>query len=299
MGKAGHIGQKLAATFTSTGTRAHFLHPAEAIHGDLGRIGPGDVVLALSQSGETAEIVGLLPSIEQMGVPLVAVTASRTNTLGAAAEVTIELGRLSEACSLGLAPTTSTTAMLGLGDALALVVSQLRGFEAQDFAKYHPGGSLGLKLSTVEDYQRNLSECRVALETETIRTVLTTCSKPGRRTGAIMLVNQEGALTGLFTDSDLVRLIEHRNDGALDRPVSEVMIQSATTVLSGTSMIEAINLLADRKISELPVIDAAGKPVGLIDITDVMGLLPARETPSAKNSPRPEIRIYGAADSEN
>ena len=208
MGKAGHIAQKLAATFASTGTRAHFLHPAEAIHGDLGRVKSGDVVLLLSQSGETAEIVGLLPSFAQLDVPMVAITASQESTLGRTADVTIELGSLDEACSLGLAPSTSTTVMLALGDALALVVSRLRGFEAEDFARYHPGGSLGLKLSTIENHMRPLSECRHAPESATIREVLVTCTKPGRRSGAIMLVDAEGCLTGLFTDSDLARLIE-------------------------------------------------------------------------------------------
>ncbi len=292
MGKAGHIAQKLAATFASTGTRAHFLHPAEAVHGDLGRVKPGDVVLLLSQSGETAEIVSLLPSFEDLDIPMVAITASQESTLGRRADVTIEIGSVDEACSLGLAPSTSTTVMLALGDALALTVSRLRGFEAEDFARYHPGGSLGLKLSNIENHMRPLSECRLAPESATIREVLVTCTKPGRRSGAIMLVDSKGALTGLFTDSDLARLIEKRQDHALDRPVSRVMIKSPTTIGAGSKMSAAIELLADRKISELPVIDAEGRPQGLIDVTDVMSLLPETTPAKPRKTIRPAVRIY-------
>lgn len=295
MGKAGHIGQKLAATFASTGTRAHFLHPAEAIHGDLGRVRSGDMVLAFSQSGETSEVVALLPSFRRAGVPLVAVTKSRDSTLGRAADVVLELGSLAEACPLGLAPSTSTTVMLALGDALALVASHSKGFVAEDFARYHPGGALGLKLSTVEDYMRKTEECRVAPDQRTIRQVLVECTRPGRRSGAIMLVNDAGQLTGLFTDSDLARLIEARHDEALDRPVHEMMIKQPTTLYAGTKMNIAIEVLAERKISELPIVDAAGKPVGMIDVTDVMSLLPERVPAKAnKKQSRTAIRIYDA-----
>jgi arabinose-5-phosphate isomerase len=294
IGKAGLIGQKLAATFASTGTRAHFLHPAEAFHGDLGRLHPYDVVLVLSQSGETSEVVQLLPSIEKLGVPVIAITAHSESTLSRASQVTIALGSLDEACSLGLAPTTSTTAMLAVGDALALVVSRLRGFGTEDFARLHPGGALGLKLSHVEDYMRDLDNCRVAKAEDTIRQVLVSSTKPGRRSGAILLTNRQGRLAGLFTDSDLARLIEHRNDAALDRPVSEVMTSGPTTVGVGESMTAAIDVLAQRKISELPVVDAEGCPVGMIDVTDVVGLLPGKESPRTKPAEQPSIRIYPA-----
>ncbi len=282
MGKAGLIAQKLVATFASTGTRAHFLHPAEAFHGDLGRVHAGDVVLVLSQSGETGEVVQLLPSLQKLGVPLIAITASEKNTLGQAADVTIELGKLGEACWLGLAPSTSTTAMLAIGDALALVLSRIQGFQPEDFVRFHPGGSLGHKLSHVEDHMRSLDECRVARADETVRQVLVACTKPGRRTGAIMLTDADGGLVGLFTDSDLAKLIERRNEAALDLPVSELMVTEPQTVLEGSKMSAAIEILAERKISELPVIDAAGKPVGLIDVTDVVSLLPEREAESGE-----------------
>lgn len=292
MGKAGHIGQKLAATFASTGTRAHFLHPAEAFHGDLGRLHPYDVVLVLSQSGETSEVTQLLPSINEIAVPIIAITANPTSTLGRAATVNLTLGKLEEACSIGLAPSTSTTVMLALGDALALVVSRLKGFGAEDFARFHPGGSLGLKLSFVEDYMRKLGECRVAPASQTVREILVSCTRPGRRTGAIMLTGAAGELVGLFTDSDLARLIEIRSDAALDRPVSEVMASAPTTVAAGESMAVAMEILADRKISELPVVTAAGVPTGMIDVTDVVSLLP--ELPPDHDDPHSvaTIRIY-------
>ena len=162
MGKAGLVGQKIMATLASTGTPSHCLHPAEAVHGDLGRVSRNDVMLILSQSGETEEIVRLLPSLAELGVPMVAITGQAASTLGRAAAVTIELGPLEEACSLGLAPSTSTTAMLAVGDALALVVSQMRRFSREDFARFHPAGSLGYKLSKVEHHMRPLEQCRVA-----------------------------------------------------------------------------------------------------------------------------------------
>jgi arabinose-5-phosphate isomerase len=272
MGKAGIVGQKIAATLASTGTRAHYVHPAEAFHGDLGRIHPDDVVVMLTQSGETSEVVQLLPSLREFGVPLVAVTASRASTVGRAATTVIELGQLEEACSLGLAPSTSTTAMLALGDAIALVLSKMRNFRAEDFARFHPGGALGRKLSRVDDLMRPLAECRQARDDQTVRQVIVACSKPGRRTGAIMLTDAKGRLTGLFTDSDLARIFERRDEAALDQPIREVMAAKPTTILSGARVRDAVALLAQRKFSEIPVVDAAGRPAGLVDVTDVVGL---------------------------
>lgn len=272
MGKAGLIGQKIAAMLASTGTRAHFLHPAEAFHGDLGRIHPDDAVVMLTQSGETAEVVQLLPSLREFGVLLVAITASGHSTVGRAANVVVELGELEEAGSLGLAPSTSTTAMLAVGDAIALVLSKMRNFQADDFARFHPGGALGRKLCRVDDIMRPLAECRTARDSQTVREVVVTCTKPGRRTGAIMLTDAKGRLSGLFTDSDLARLFERRDESALDRPICEVMAGKPTTVPSGTRVGDAVALLAKRKFSELPIVDKSGRPIGLVDVTDVVGL---------------------------
>lgn len=300
MGKAGLIGQKIVATLASTGTPAHFLHPAEAVHGDLGRVQADDVVLVLSQSGETEEVLRLLPSLVELGVPVVALTARAESTLGQRATLVIDLGPIEEACPLQLAPTTSTTAMLAAGDALAMVVSRMRGFDRGDFARFHPAGSLGRKLSKVEQHLRPLEQCRVASQDRTVREVFVNLQTPGRRTGAIMLVDGEGKLAGVFTDSDLARLFERRRDPALDRPIREVMTARPTTVARGAMMSEAVAILAQRKISELPVVDDQGRPVGLIDVTDVVGMLPrevsssetGQAAPGTAGAPRAESRPY-------
>ena len=302
MGKAGLIGQKIAATMTSVGTRAHFLHPAEAFHGDLGRIHTDDVVLILSQSGETAEVVQLLPVIGNFGVPMIAITAQRESTIGRAASEVLELGVLDEACSLGLAPSTSTTAMLALGDALALVLCRLRGFQAEDFARFHPGGSLGRRFSKVDAHLRPLEQCRVTSDHLSVREVLVACSRPGRRTGAIMLTDQAGRLTGLFTDSDLARLFEQRAEAALDRPIHDVMVVQPITVETGSLLRDAISLMTARKISELPVVDGKQHPLGLIDVTDVVGMDVAEGSePSSSESAQkkpPTVRLFAAEPEE-
>ena len=292
MGKAGLVGQKIMATLASTGTRSHCLHPAEAVHGDLGRIHHEDVMLILSQSGETEEVVRLLPSLAQLGMPILAITSRAESTLGRAATVTLELGPLEEACSLGLAPSTSTTAMLALGDALALVTSRMRNFDREDFARFHPGGSLGRRLSKVEHHLRGLDQCRVASEWKTVREVFVGLRVPGRRTGAIMLVDRRGKLTGIFTDSDLARLFEHRRDRDLDSPVKSVMTANPLTVRLGSRMLDAVAIMARHKISELPVVDAEGKPAGLIDVTDVVGILPKQTTDRGADPEKPECRVF-------
>jgi arabinose-5-phosphate isomerase len=287
IGKAGLVGQKIMATLASTGTRSHFLHPAEAVHGDLGRLHADDVVLVLSQSGETDEIVRLLPPLAAAGVPIIAITGRAASTLGRAAAVVIDLGPLEEACPLGLAPSSSTAAMLAVGDALALVVSRMRGFAREDFARFHPAGNLGLKLSKVEQHMRPLEQCRVAQREETVRQVLVRVSVPGRRTGATMLVDSSGCLAGIFTDSDLARLFEHHRDQALDAPIHSVMTPNPLKVVRGSLMSEALALMAQRKISELPVVDDDSRPIGLIDVTDVVGLFPQQAEATAVNAPCP------------
>jgi len=271
MGKAGLIGRKIAATLASTGTPSHWLHPAEAVHGDLGRVRSGDVMLVL------------------------AITSRADSTLGRAGSVVLELGPLQEACPLGLAPSTSTTAMLALGDALALVLSRVRGFSREDFARFHPAGTLGKRLSKVEDHMRSLDRCRVADQELSVRQVLVGARLPGRRTGATMLVDRQGRLTGIFTDSDLARLFEQRRDDALDRPVREVMTADPLRIRLGAPMLQAVDLLVDKKISELPVVDDEDKPAGLIDITDVVGLLPREaEQPPADSTAgnQPACRVF-------
>lgn len=280
LGKAGLIGQKISATLASTGTPSHFLHPTEALHGDLGRVRPGDVSLILSASGETEEIVRLVTALCELGIPIIAMTCFGQSRLARSANVVLELGMIEEAGHLRLAPSTSTTVMLALGDALALTVSRLRGFQAEDFARFHPGGSLGKKLSNVEDHMRPLSECRIASDRLTLRQVIVSTRRPGRRTGAIMLVDSEGKLSGIFTDSDLAKVLERRQDPVLDTPIAELMTQHPITVCMGTSLRDAVTILAEKKISELPVVDAEVRPVGLLDITDVVALFPDQLCPT-------------------
>jgi len=271
MGKAGLIGQKISATLSSTGTRSLFLHPAEAFHGDLGMVHPDDTVLMLSLSGSTEEVVRLLPSLKKMGNPLIAITGTASSPLGRQADVVLELGSVQEVCGLGLAPTTSTTMMLSLGDAIALITSRLRCFSSDDFARFHPGGNLGRRLAYVDEMMRPLDSCRVASADATVRDVLVCVRQPGRRTGAIMLVDDKNKLVGIFTDSDLARLFETRRDDAVDGSIRDVMTVAPTTIQTGTRLGDAVELLAAKKISELPVVDEQGSPLGLIDITDLLG----------------------------
>lgn len=274
IGKAGLIGRKLVATLSSTGTRAHFLHPAEAIHGDLGCLHPDDVVLALSNSGESEEVCRLLPVLRELRVPLIAVTSRRESTLGTNANLVLGYGPCREADPLGLAPSVSTTVMLALGDALALVVARMRGFTPAQFARFHPGGNLGRQLRTVRETMRGLDRLRVARESDTIRDVFRNVNAGGRRTGAVILVADDGTLAGLFTDSDLARLFSRYEQPPLDAPIADVMTRSPTTIPPEALLVEAVDLLSRRKLSELPVIDASGRPIGLIDITDVIALMP-------------------------
>lgn len=284
IGKAGLVGQKITASLASTGTRSHFLHPVEAIHGDLGRVHRDDVALVLSASGESEEIVRIIPALQSLGAGLVAITCHPESTLGRAANITLSLGKIREACPHGLAPSASTTAMMALGDALSLVLSQRRKFSPQDFARFHPGGSLGRKLTKVEQVMRPLADCRVATETQTLRAALVSERRQGRRTGAIMVVDNEGTLRGIFTDSDLARLLEAKQDQNIDGPMQNVMTRAPTTVSAGSLLPTACEILASKRISELPVVDQAGRPVGLIDITDIVGIAGESGTPGARDN---------------
>ncbi len=275
MGKAGIVGQKLAATLASTGTRAFPLHPGDAVHGDLGRIRADDVVIALSQSGETEEVLRLVPALRRLDAFLVAITGRKESSLGRASGLCVELGPIEEACPLGLAPSASTTAMMAVGDALALLVSRMRDFRAEDFALYHPGGNLGRRLAFVQDLMRTDRRLRKAHERLTVREVFVSLAGPRRRSGAVLIVDDHNRLVGIFTDSDLARLFERRQDHLLDRPISEVMTREPYKVEVGASVASAVEIIKSGKISELPVIDRDGHPVGLIDLTDLIGLVSA------------------------
>jgi len=283
IGKAGLVARKISATLASTGTPSHFLHPAEAMHGDLGALRRDDVVLALSQSGETEEITRLLPHVAARRIRIVALTGRPESTLGRAADAIVATGAVREACPLGLAPSTSTSLLLALGDALALVTSELRGFTSEDFAARHPGGALGRQLMLVEEAMRPLEQCRIARPADTVRTVFAR-PLPARRTGAVMIVDEDGGLAGIFTDSDLARLFERRNDAALDEPIGRVMTSRPTTILAGARLRDAVAILEARRLSELPVVDPAGRPCGLLDVVDLVGLVPPEATASPSAS---------------
>jgi len=268
------VGRKTAATLASTGTRAFPLHPGEAVHGDLGQVRAGDVVLAFSQSGETEELLRILPSARRLGAALVAVTARADSSLGRAADVCVALGPIPEACPLGLAPSASTTAMMAVGDALALLVARMREFTAEDFARYHPAGNLGRKLTRVEDVMRTGRDVRTAAPGETVRQAIVRLAGPRRRSGAVLVRDDRGVLLGIFTDSDLARLFEKRREDGLDRPIAEVMTANPLRAEVGAMLGDAVELMKSRKISELPVVDSEGRLLGLVDVTDLIGASP-------------------------
>jgi arabinose-5-phosphate isomerase len=277
VGKSADVAAKIVGTLNSTGTRAYLLDATKAMHGDLGMVHPDDIAVVLSHSGESEEVVRLLGPLGELAAAMIALTGSEHSTLAKAATVALVYGAVVETCPLSLAPSTSTTVMLALGDALAFVLSDRRAFSAEEFARYHPAGSLGRKLARVETVMRTGPEVRLAPADATIREVFARTRSAGRRTGAVMLTEADGRLCGLFTDSDLARLFERRGDDAIDRPIRAVMTPLPITVSVGSRVAEALEVLRRYKISELPVIDSDGRPVGLLDITDVIGLAAAAE----------------------
>jgi arabinose-5-phosphate isomerase len=272
IGKAGLVGQKLVATLASTGTPAHFLHPAEAIHGDLGRVRGIDLVWAISNSGRSEEVVRIASHLRENSSGLISLTADEDNPLAVAADCAVAIGRHPEVGANGLAPTSSTAVMMAVGDAIALLASQLRRFTPQDFARFHPGGALGQKLAQVDQVMRPLEACRVVSQSSVIRDAMVATATNGRRSGAIMLTDDQGCLCGIFTDSDLARLLEARCDGALDEAIGKRMTANPTTAASGSMLGEAIATMSRLRISELPVVNQQGRPLGLLDITDLIAL---------------------------
>ena len=287
MGKAGDVGKKISATLSSTGSPSHFLHPAEAIHGDLGAVKSSDVVLIFSQSGESEEVIRILSTLRSLAGSIIAVTASEQSTLARSADIVLLIGQIEEADKHNLAPSVSTTVMLALGDALALTVSEQRGFQAEQFARFHPGGALGRRLSLVDEHMRGLDRCRLAPDSETIREVFARHRVAGRRSGAVLLTQQDGRLSGIFTDSDLARLFEQRNEHLFDIPIHDMMTSQPTSVTSGTRMLEAIAIMGEKRISELPVTDGDGFPLGMIDITDIVATFPECTEKESEKSPVP------------
>lgn len=271
MGKSGIIGRKMAATLASTGTPSFYLHPAEGIHGDLGMVTSGDVVIALSNSGETGEVLNILPSLRRIGAKLIAMVGNAASTLGKNADVVLDVGVSKEACPLGLAPTSSTTAALAYGDALALALLQKHNFTASQFAIFHPGGSLGRKLLlTVGSIMHKGDENPVVLGSTTVQEALFVITDKGL--GAVSVVDEEGVMQGVLTDGDIRRGLSKGVD-FLQLPVTELMTKSPKTITEDKLAAQALHLMESNKpkpITVLPVIDSQHKVIGLLHMTDLV-----------------------------
>jgi arabinose-5-phosphate isomerase len=265
MGKSGHVGRKIAATLASTGTPANYVHPAEASHGDLGMITSSDVVLMLSNSGESAELKDMLNYCARFAVPMIAITANATSTMGRAADIVLELPLVREACPNGLAPTTSTLLQLALGDALAMALLEAKGFSADDFRSFHPGGKLGARIKHVADIMhRGNSLPLVSLSTSLPETIATMSR---HRFGCVGVVDENGALTGMVTDGDLRRNFDKQLSAL---PASAIMTRNPTTVTGNMLAAEVIDLINTRRITAVFVVDTNAKPEGLIHIHDLL-----------------------------
>jgi arabinose-5-phosphate isomerase len=268
MGKAGIIGQKLSATLASTGTPSHWVHPGDAIHGDLGRITRQDVVIVLSNSGETEEVTRLLPVIKRIGARLVSLNGRRHSTLERHSDVALDVSVRREACSLNLAPTSSTTAMLALSDALAVVVAERKGFKESDFALFHPGGQLGRQLLLrVRDLMRTGTAHPVVRDARRVRDVLLAITRA--RAGCASIVDARGRLAGIFTDGDLRRHLDRRGHLAEAR-VRDVMTRRPKTIGPDRLAAEALQVLREHRIDELVVVDPRRRPIGLLDVQDLL-----------------------------
>ena len=270
MGKSGHVGSKIAATFASTGTPAFFVHPAEASHGDMGMIVRGDVVLALSNSGESKELLDVIEYTRRFAIPLIGVTSNPLSTLGSKSDVTLLLPNCPEACPNGLAPTTSTTMSLALGDALAITLLERKGFSAKDFKIYHPGGKLGQQLMRVTEIMHTGDKLPVIAADASMADAIVMINQKGF--GCVALTNADGTLAGLITDGDLRR---HLADGLMQKTPKEIMTKTPKTATTDMLVAEAMATMNDlknsyRKITCLIVLDADNKPAGLLHIHDCL-----------------------------
>ncbi len=267
IGKSGHIGRKIASTFSSTGTPAHFLHPSEALHGDLGTISKKDIVLAISNSGESAEVIALIPYIKMLGVPLISITNNPNSTLAKHSDVHLYLNIEKEACPLELAPTTSSTATLVLGDAIAMVLLLLKGFSREDFAIRHPAGSLGRKLRQVKELYHTGRELPVVREDTPMKDTILEMTSKGF--GATAVVNDEGKLVGIITDGDLRRFFNR--GGSIEGHVAkDAMTPNPKVAFPDELASEALKRMEDYKITVLIVVDENKKPIGIIHMHDIL-----------------------------
>ena len=270
VGKAGLVGQKISATFASTGTPSLFLHPTEALHGDLGRIRARDLLFAVSNSGESGETNALIAPARKLGSRVLAMTGAADSTLGRLSDCVLDIGPVEEACPMKLAPTASTSAMLALGDALAMVVLQERSFGREDYALFHPAGILGRKLMRVSEVMRKGEQLPIAKSGSTLREVVLVMNRTPGRPGAALVVDANGRLAGIFTHGDLARLLEDGRALDMRAPVDEFMGKNPKTIGEDRLVEEAQHLLAGHRIDQIPVIDAERRPVGLLDVQDLL-----------------------------
>ncbi|MDC4935019.1 KpsF/GutQ family sugar-phosphate isomerase [Acinetobacter baumannii] len=269
MGKSGHIGRKMAATFASTGTPSFFMHPGEAGHGDLGMLVRGDVLIAISNSGKSDEIMMLMPLIKHLGVPLITISRDDKGPMPQNADIALTLGESDEACPLGLAPTSSTTATLVLGDALAVALLEARGFTADDFARSHPAGALGKRLLLHVKHLMHTGEELPKVSPETpMNQVLYEISN--KRLGLTTIVDEQDHLLGIFTDGDLRRLIDKQQGFDVNLPVSEVMTKKPSTISQEARAVEALQQLNQKKISQFVVVNDQNKVIGVISMHDLI-----------------------------
>jgi arabinose-5-phosphate isomerase len=271
IGKAGIIGRKISATLASTGTPSHFLHPAEAVHGDVGRLRKEDIVLVLSYGGETDEVLRLINLVKQLEIKLIAITGDSDSTLSKHSDVVLCMGKMNEACPLGVAPSVSTACMLAIGDALAFTVMKSRNFGIEDFARFHPGGSLGANLITVEQSMmfKHGEELPIAEVTDSVKEML---EKTGhiKRHGAVMVVDKNGRLAGIITDADIRRLMTKKGQAVFELKTADIMTAGCKKIRVDALASEATAIFHKYRIDELPVVDADDKPVGLIDVQDIL-----------------------------
>ncbi|MBN3039324.1 MAG: KpsF/GutQ family sugar-phosphate isomerase [Candidatus Omnitrophica bacterium] len=268
MGKGGIIGQKVSATLSSIGRPSLWLHPAEAIHGDLGRVSKTDVVIAISYSGETEELLRLLPSIRKMGVKIICLTGNLKSTLAKNSDIVLDTSVHEEACPLGLVPTASTTAMLAMGDALSMALLERSDLKKEEFAFYHPGGNLGKRLLLkVKDIMRTGKGNPVVKEDALVKDVLLAITSA--RAGSATIINKQGRLCGIFTDGDLRRHIEQNTD-LTGLKIKQVMTKNPVVVKGEDLAVDALKVLQAKKIDEVPVVDNTRKPIGLLDVQDIL-----------------------------
>lgn len=268
MGKPGIIARKISATLNSTGTPSQFVHPAEASHGDLGSVLEKDVIIVISNSGETDEIKSLLPFLKRIGAKVIAMTGNLQSTLAKSADIVLDITIQKEACPLGLAPTASTTVSLVMGDALAMALLEKKGLKPEEYAFYHPGGSLGRKLTLkVEDIMRTSDANPTVDEKMCLQDVLLRVTTA--HAGAACVIDQEGRLVGIFTDGDLRRHLE-QDPAIFKKPILEMMTRHPKSIQIGKMAIEALRIMKDLRIDELPVVDEEGRPVGLVDVQDLI-----------------------------